>query len=392
LQPDPSLSPEFSLLARFVAPALAGADHSHTANDFTMGRDIDWNIVLALAERHRVTPALASAIARHRAGLPSPVQSRLDKSLAKAAFDELAQAALARDIVAAFRKRTIGLILLKGVPLSLRLHGRLGLRVSRDIDLLVAPSDVPSALDILTGMGFRSRQALEAANARALHAQMRRHKDVELVHDERQQVVELHWRLFDNSHLMPLPENMVAPEITWPSGVVCSVLPDRFNRLYLANHGAQHGWSRLKWLIDFAALMAPLRAEGIAQFYSSVSIAEGRRSVAQALLLCHQLFGWPLPEQVRADARRDWRVTMLLKLALHSMAQGGAQEIEDIRFGATRKNISHYLIRSSPRYLWSELIFDLHDVSGMPQGSRWRKWGAVGRMAGWITRAGKRHG
>ena len=42
---------------------------------------------------------------------------------------------------------------LKGVPLSFIIHGRLGLRISRDIDLLVAPDE---PLESTAGVEFTS--------------------------------------------------------------------------------------------------------------------------------------------------------------------------------------------------------------------------------------------
>lgn len=380
---EASVPANLAMLAQMIAPRLAGAEPvSAEANN-----DADWGALVRLAERHRVVPALAAAVAGRQYAAPEPVAAYLAAMARQAAFDELALAATVREIVNAFARNGTDLMLLKGVPLSLMIHGRLGMRTSRDIDLLIKPQNVPAALDILKAMGFYIRNG-EAT----LPMLMRRHKDVEMLHDGRRQIGELHWRLFDNPCLLPLPNDMVPARVTLPSGELCAVLPERINMLYLANHGAQHGWSRLKWLIDFAALLAPMGASGIAGFYEGTSLAEGRRSVAQALLLCGALFGWSMPDAVRLDAGKDWRIRALRRIGLNVLAGGGEREIEAMPFGTTRKNISHYLIRSSPRYLWNELIFDLNDTSGLPAGSRWRKWGAAGRLAGWIGRAGRAHG
>lgn len=370
-------------LASLIAPRLAGAEPIVPALD----GGTDWGALIRLAERHRVVPALATAATGLIEGPPEPVAARLSALAQQAAFDELALAATVREIISVLEQRGIGCIVLKGVPLSLMIHGRLGMRTSRDIDILVAPRDASAALDGLEGMGFYRRDA-----STALPVLMRRHKDVELLHDGRRQIVELHWRLFDNACLLPLPADMAPGRVALPPAGQCAVLPERLTLLYLANHGAQHGWSRLKWLADLAALLAPMGADGIAALYVGTGWAEGRRSMAQALLLCGALFGWPVPDAVLRDAGRDWRIRMLLRIALRVLAGSGEREIEAVSFATTRKNISHYLLRSSPRYLWNELVFDLNDGSGLPQGSRWRKWGAAGRVAGWIARAGRAHG
>lgn len=381
--PELPVPASLAALARLIAPRLAGTETAISAHD----GGADWGALVRLAERHRVVPALAVAAAGLNQAPPEPLSARLSALAQQAAFEELALAATTREIIGVLELRGIGCIVLKGVPLSLMIHGRLGMRTSRDIDILVAPRDAPAALVVLEAMGFYRRDA-EAA----LPELMRLRKDVELLHDGRRQIVELHWRLFDNPCLLPLLPDMVPGRVALASGAQCAVLPGRLNLLYLANHGAQHGWSRLKWLVDLAGLLSPMGENGIATLYEGISWAEGRRSMAQALLLSGALFGWPVPGAVARDAGQDWRIRALVHIGMRVLAGSGEREIEAVSFGTTRKNISHYLIRSSPRYLWSELIFDLHDVSGMPQGSRWRKWGAVGRMAGWITRAGKRHG
>ena len=370
-------------LTRRIAPRLAGLENAVPVPD----GEADWGALVRLAERHRVVPALAAAVAGRTDALPEPVAARLSALGQQAAFEELALAATVREIIDMLDQRGIGCIVLKGIPLSLMIHGRLGMRTSRDIDILVAPRDASAALDVFKSIGFHRRKG-----EGVLPSLMRRRKDVELLHDGRRQIVELHWRLFDNACLLPLPADMTPGRVALLSGPQCAVLPERFNLLYLANHGAQHGWSRLKWLVDLAALLAPMGEHGIAALYDGIGWAEGRRSMAQALLLCGALFGWPVPDAVRRDAGRDWRIRALVRIALRVLAGGGEREIEDIAFATTRKNISHYLLSSAPRYLWNELIFDLNDVSGLPPGSRWRKWGAAGRVAGWITRAGRAHG
>lgn len=378
-----AIPPDFAMLARLIAPPLADAPAAPRGGENEAG----WQALLSLAERHRVVPALAAAAAGLFRPAPEPVASRLSALAGQAAFAELALAATTREIVAVLAQRGIACIVLKGVPLSMMIHGRLGMRTSRDIDLLVAPRDAPCALETLGKLGFRARDPRFC-----LAARMRRYKDVELFHDGRRQIVELHWRLFDNPHLLPFDDRTTPARAVLTSGEPCNVLPQRPNLLYLASHGAQHGWSRLKWLADWAALLAPLGTRGIAAFHDGVEWAEGRRSVAQGLLLCGTLFGWPVPDSVIRDAGRDWRIRALVRIALHVLTGGGEREIEDISFATTRKNISHYLLLSSPRYLWNELIFDLNDVSGLPEGSRWRRWGAAGRLAGWIGRAGRAHG
>lgn len=69
--------------------------------------------------------------------------------------------------------------------------------------------------------------------------------------------VEIHWRLVDNSYFFPEISALSPTRIvTIPAGAGLRTLDDNDLFAYLRVHGATHGWSRLKWLADAAALMA----------------------------------------------------------------------------------------------------------------------------------------
>lgn len=365
---------DFALLAGLVAPPAGDR------GERPMARNPDWRRMLALAERHRVIPALADAVRARRMAVPEPFGAALTAGETSAVFDEMAQTATLGEIVGALETDGIAVIVLKGVPLSLAIHGRLGMRTSRDIDLLVAAQDMAPACSRLAAMGFAPRTPLDTRPA-SLNRLIRRQKDIELLSDARRQIVELHWRLFDNRRLMPQSARPSADRVTLPTGIACSVLPPASNIAYLAIHGAQHGWSRLKWLCDIAGLATLSGPDRIAAHYDDMTVREGRRALAQALILSHWLFGSPLPASVARDHARDWRIRVLVRVALRVMTAAGADELETIPFGSTHKNLSHYLLRTDPAYLAEEVVFDL--LHAAPDGAgRF----PLGRLTEWLGR------
>lgn len=378
---DRRLSAEFRLLAAALRPPAQPGGPAAVRAAATP--EVDWASLLRLADRHRVRPGLAAGLERAGVKAPQEQAEMLRAGLTRAAFDELSQAASIRRILAAFTSENLPIGVLKGVPLSLAIHGRLGLRISRDIDLIVAPADVPRALALLGTLGFAP--AAEASEP-DFPRMIRRRKDIELFAKDRRQVVELHWRLFDNPHLLPASAPLPFAWVSLPFGIDCLTLPQRLNLLYLAGHGAHHGWSRLKWLADIAALLDGLGEDGREALYAGATLAEGRRALGQALLLCADLFGMDAPASLRRDAARDWRLGALRALALRSMARSGEREIEAVRFGTTAKNVSHYLIRTAPAYLAAELRYDLADFSSVRPDSSWRRLGPVGRLGSWLQR------
>lgn len=375
--PRLTLIPELAVLVAALRPPSDAGRDSCLAVAVT--QTLDWPLLLRLARRHRVVPLLAAGLNRIGVRPPEDVARSLDWGTTEAALAELALAAATRDVVQALEEAAIPVVVLKGVPLSLRLHGRLGLRTSRDIDLLVAPQDAAAAFALLRRLGFAATDA-QAPDP----SHMRRHKDVEMADPAGRGIVELHWRLFDNRRLMPLGRPL--PHIWAPlgGGMECRVLPDAVNLLYLANHGAQHGWSRLKWLADLAGLLAPLEAEGIAALVEATPRGGARRALNLAMLLCGALFDLPVPEPVITCYATDWRLRHLYRIAEQIVCESVDGEMEDQRFGTTAKNLSHYLLSASPAYLLEEALFDMAHFARGEEGWRWL--GPAGRMMGWMRR------
>ncbi len=165
----------------------------------------------------------------------------------------------------------------------------------------------------------------------------------------------------------------------------CAVLPPSSNLRYLALHGCQHGWSRLKWLLDFAALVARIDAEAQLVLFRETAVMDGRRAMGQALVLSADLFGLPLEPGLRRAILADRRTAWLVGIARRCMIECGNSELEDVRFGSTAKNIGHYLLSGSPSYWLAEARFDLADMSGLPEDSPWRRFGGPGRLGAWLV-------
>jgi hypothetical protein len=376
----------FSAEFRFLASMLRGATRDlGTSSPPAMAGDFDWSLLLALTMRHRVAPALAEGLRRAKIAVPEQIGSSLDQAARQAALDELALAASVREVCRASAQSGLRMAVLKGVPLSFMLHNRLGLRISRDIDLLIAPEEAHQALHMLAALGFRPLEDAALPDEQAMRQLMRRQKDIELIHPARQQLVELHWRLFDNLRLLPLPSLTLEP-LSLPMGLDVLVLPPPLNLLYLANHGCQHGWSRLKWLADFAGLAARWDGDALAALHDTTSLADGRRALAQALLLCADLFEMPLAPALEATLRRDRRVRFLVIAARHCMTASGSAELETLRFGSTVKSLSHYLLNGSLSYLMAEAHLDLTDMSAEHPDAPAHRFGLVGRLSSWCVR------
>ncbi len=175
--------------------------------------------------------------------------------------------------------------------------------------------------------------------------------------------VELHARLHDNVSLCQLtgsPDLWQAVDVGF--GLKMPTLPTQNLLLYLFLHGAGHGWFRLKWLADVAALLHrhPEETEPLLRMAEEVG---ARRAVVQGLMLSAHLFGTSLP----AACAPDWAERRLINVGWDALTRRNAStELYDERFASTRIRLSQLLLAVRPRHVLNQLRFELTvDQSGL---------------------------
>lgn len=359
-------------------------DRRRTAIAAAASAPIDWDRFLALAARHRVTPLAVQGIAVTTLEIPERIAQLARETHARAVFAELGMAAELSRLRSLLTRHDIKCIALKGPTQSLRSFGRLGLRINRDLDILVPFERIEEVERILTEAGYAYSEPSSPPSVAQRDQWLRDHKDMVFITPNRSATIEIHWRLFDNLALMPLallPEPVrlgIAPLEDH------LVLQDDSNLLYLCRHGAQHGWSRLKWLADVNALLASCDDDGQIRRICQARGSGPDAAVGQALILCNRLFGTSLPAQVEHGLARSARAKWLARIAWRQILRSDVDELEARRFGSTIKNLSHYALHGGGPYWLEELRFDLtvsprnrppeDDVTGR------------GRLRGWFHR------
>ena len=192
-----------------------------------------------LAARHGVLPLL-----------PSDDQPARASELRCIAQRQLAHCSELRRISDALRG-TIDFIALKGPALSLQLYGSVSQRDSVDLDILVRPRNVANALEILHTIGYAGQRLESAAFRHWLHHQ----HELALSNREHNVLLELQWAWAQ--HHFAVERDIEAcfeerTELALP-GAAVQVLSAEDTLLYLAVHGAKHGWSSLSLVTDVAA-------------------------------------------------------------------------------------------------------------------------------------------
>jgi hypothetical protein len=279
---------------------------------------IDWDRVLQLVARHRVDGLVHAALVA--AGVPAIVPV-LAVRAQRIAFRNGVLTDESVRLQAAFDAGQIPAMILKGSALAQLAYGLLTLKQARDIDVLVPADNVDAAMRKLEADGYRRiwpRGRLNAAQRRAL---VRYGKEVEYLHPGNNFRLELQWRLTENPVLLPdIGARSAAQTVRLPDGRTLRTLADEDLFAYLCVHGALHSWSRLKWLADLNAMIAPRNAAEIARLYRHAESKAAGLCAGQALVLCATIFGRPLPPELSAELRASRRVQYLVGVALTAMA------------------------------------------------------------------------
>jgi hypothetical protein len=279
----------------------------------------DWTAIVAGARRHRVAPFLYAGLQTcGSSDVPAEVVAELRRQTLAAAARSLAQLAEIGRLFRAFADGGVCVLALKGVVLSAQLHGDSALRNARDIDILVDPRDLGRADAVLAAAGYRHFEATRSPRQAA--AYLSRIKDIQYIHGASGARLELHHRLTDNPSLLPCDFGTLwsGREHVRVDDADIATLARSQLALYLCAHGAGHGWERLGWLVDLAAVLhEPESVE------AALAAADGARLVPamlHAMILAHDWLGAPIAERHLTRARANADVSRLDRILAHLYA------------------------------------------------------------------------
>ena len=356
---------------------------------------LDWGRFLRIVSRQGVIGLVHDGLTRVRPPVPPSIASEIAMRAEAMVRQNLALAAEAVRLQSLLTQGNIPVLFIKGASLSMLAFGNLGMSASQDIDLLVPRETLPAAIALLSSAGYRRfNPPLDICDAQ-LRQLLRLRKDLGFVHQTTRFPIELHWRLFLNSHAMAEASVMAASRVVSLNGTVgLRTLGEEDLFSYLCMHGALHCWSRLKWLADINALLTTAPEGGVERLVGAAEARGTGRAAAQALLLCRRLLATPLPDRLMATLAKSATVRWLEATALNAMTTGlGEREPREERFGTTRGSLSTFLLGRSWRYRLSELgihLINQTDVLAVPLPERLRFLYPILRLPFWLWRHARR--
>jgi hypothetical protein len=354
----------------------------------------DWNRFLRIATHHRVAGLVHDGLRRAHISVPQEISNKLRDQAMDLVRQNLQFASESVRLQTMLDDLGIPNLSVKGVTLAQLAYGALSVKQSWDIDLLVTPETVPRAIGILLQAGYRAHPPLPSESDPLYRHWIKYAHEYVFINDSKATPVELHWRLTDNEHFMAgVSAKSPTQNVTIAAGVGLRTLEDDNLFSFLCIHGAFHGWARLKWLADLAALVSSDSAEKLERRFETSKRGNAEHCVAQAFLLCDRLFGMPALSAISKNLRKRWRYRCLERMGFGIITMGNAEiKPGSGSFDMVPLYLSHFLLGHGWTYILSDLRNKLqmpYDLLYLESGTRPGTLYILKRVLNWLARRGR---
>ncbi len=284
-----------------------------------LAKETDYDAIAALMARQLLLPLLGSRLLEMAPQIPASFVERVDDAIAAARRRGLLLEALAGQIRQDLADAGVEALPLKGTTLARNLYGDPGMRLAKDIDVLVEPKQLDRAAEALGRRGYRRVDGAHSEPAR-LHLS---------VEHERSELppVEIHWRIHwyeDAFSQRMLKRSEEAPEglRAQPADELASLLlffaRDGLTGLRLATdaatwwdlHGSADGPPALDRIVDEAPELrnalsaAALTLDRLVGTPADAVLSRGKRSTSWRSFAAIRLANWTVTgdwDQIHAN-------------------------------------------------------------------------------------------
>jgi hypothetical protein len=285
---------ELKLLLLFVKNESEGSKTRYQ-EDLFMGTD--WNLFLELARHHRVYPYIFNQVKTMDRVVPSYVMQELRHEYQRNTFHMLRLSGEMEQFCKLLSDNEIKVLLLKGPALAADLYNDLSKRTCSDLDVLISIDDLDETHELLVNGGYMRDEYFSTV----LNDWRWRHHHMTYFHPQKKIKLEIHWRLNPGPSFEPAFSELWARKrlsTLTSSPVYMLGYEDLF--MFLVSHGARHGWSRLRWLLDMDRILRIHHGWGKLGFL--LKKYQLKHVGGQALLLSSELLGTPIPVELNALA------------------------------------------------------------------------------------------
>ena len=240
--------------------------------------NVEWAAFLQLVGFHRIEGIVWNALRPVRKELPDGVAAALSAASSEIAARNLVAAAASRQILQSFETAGIPVLFLKGLSVGALAYGKSSIKSAIDVDILVGPSDLAKAAELVRENHFQLTAPGDQPNSTALEDWHQSWKESVWMTESPSVQLDLHTRLADNPRLLPrMDVHSPRQLVDVGNGISLPTLATAELFAYLAVHGASSAWFRLKWISDFAGFLDRSARGSVAASLPAIAGA-GRRA------------------------------------------------------------------------------------------------------------------
>ncbi|MHC1688632.1 MAG: nucleotidyltransferase family protein [Methanothrix sp.] len=264
----------------------------------------DWDSLLRLANRHGVMPLLYRSISKNcPQAVPQEWLRRLMLQYMQNAARNMKMTGELLRILDALKEAGIKAVPLKGPVLAQQVYGDVALRQFSDLDIMVVPVDVETALGIIQTRGYKCEHELSLSKRRSLQKTVHHHY---LLNRESGIVIELHWTIAPSYYGLKADAALILNRAKQASvmGKDLNIISQEDTLMLLCQHGTKHTWEKLSWICDLAGLVTG-ESIRLSSAEKREDEADAERVILIGILLVNELLGIEVPVDLRLRARGD---------------------------------------------------------------------------------------
>lgn len=321
---------------------------------------VEWDRFVRVLRRQRVQGFASDALRHNEVSVPASISEVLAAEARAIAAQNLRAAAECKVLLDRFCGAQVPLLFFKGLTTAALAYRIPLLKMSWDIDILIAPQDLSKAAALLNGAGFRPLIP-DSPSALSLFRWHENRKESLWYAPDSELFLELHTRVTGNPALLPeltVSSASQSVEITPGLSLPTFALPELL--LYVSVHGSSSAWSRLKWVADFAALLARRDSLTPEELYERSLRLRVGPAAAQALIVADSLFGIAMTEALRNKLSGDRLAPRLAAAAIRHLSD--LREPTARPFGTATNHVLQFFLMPGLRFKWRELLRQLSDI------------------------------
>ena len=263
--------------------------------------DLDWEWILARAADYGTAPALYCSLknSARKQLIATEIMAQLRSLYRRSCVDQINASVKLKEILLAFSREGISVIVLKGAALAELVYHGLGLRTMLDVDLLVRKTDLDAADDVLCQLGYVADESYQSREWYREH----HHHLAPYVAKDRSLVLELHHHVVPTvaSVSLPIDDFWQRSRPAQIASVSALVLSPQDLLLSICIHLSlrQYFVRTLRDLSDIAATIAMYGTElDWDRLVREAKTYEAARCLYYSLWLAHSILEAPLPPRL----------------------------------------------------------------------------------------------